>query len=209
MKSKRLNQDDMLNALDNAFDQLEAKRSEELENARRWEEIQQNAARREQERLTRKYGPDHPRVQKLAVRVAYHEPLAKAMDTEQERSKTRTEPFEATSWRVHGQVTDRNDAPLKGHTVFLTDPKNPENPDMGYACTDERGQYSITLTEDKLKNLPNAALYLAVSDPNQRVIYQDTEPIRPTAGIIDYRPIRIGDDACQPPQRKKDEKKPR
>lgn len=196
---KRLTDEDMLNRVDESFTQLETNRAGGLEKAKRLQEINDAAAARERDRLARKYGPDHPRVQKLTARLSYNQKLFTGLDAEIERTRVPSTPFAARAWRVHGRVYDRQNAPLKGHTVFLADEGGQGGKDLPYACSDERGYYEITVEEAQLRELTGRKVYLAVAERNGEVLYRATDPLTPARGVIDYRDIYLGGEECVPP----------
>ncbi|HEX8528539.1 MAG TPA: hypothetical protein VF646_00885 [Cytophagales bacterium] len=170
-----------------------------MEKAKRLQEVSDDAAARERDRLARKYGPDHPRVQKLTARLSYNQKLFAGLDAEIERARVPTTPLAGSAWRVHGRVYDRQNVPLKGHTMFLADESGKGANDLPYACSDERGHYEITVAEAQLRELKQKKVYLAVAERNREVLYRATDPLAPTRGVIDYQDVCLGGEECAPP----------
>ncbi|MCF6407769.1 carboxypeptidase-like regulatory domain-containing protein [Chitinophaga filiformis] len=202
MTSRKLRDQDNLKKINETFDELEGRRAEELDQAAQLQDANSQILAEERDRLAKKYGPDHPRVQKLEARLAYNGIMMEGLKAEATRAKVKTEPFASTWWRVNGRVFDSSGKPLAKLTVSLSDASGNGLEPLGYSCTDERGYYIITVKDDLVEKFQRQLPYLTVTDPNKKRLHVEKEPVVVTAGKIDYRDIFIGADKsaiCTPP----------
>ncbi|SHN40767.1 hypothetical protein [Chitinophaga sp. CF418] len=202
MTSTKLREQDNLKKINETFDELERRRAEELNNAAGLQESHDQILAEERDRLAKKYGQDHPRVQKLEARLSYNRIMTEGMQAEVSRAKNKTEQFASTWWRVNGRVFDSKGKPLSKLTISLSDASGNGLEPLGYSCTDERGYYIITAKDDLVAKFQKQSLYLTVTDPNKKRLHVEREPVIVAGGKIDYRDIFIGTDkstACTPP----------
>ena len=198
MASINVNQEDIVTKTSAVFDQLEEIRIDELKNLVSLKKIQDQNLQTEHKRLTEKYGADHPRVQKMATQLAYHQELFKSFKQEQARSNTKTSAFDPQTWRIHGIVYNPDNIPQKGLTVFLSDANKRLNKESGYTCTNEQGYYSIALNKEQIGSTLKLPLFLTVSDDNQKNLYMDKETVEIKIGHSDVKDIFLTSDFCAP-----------
>ena len=110
---------------------------------------------------------------------------------------------------VHGLVLDKERRGVKGLTVGLSDKNGQWIRKLGYACTDEKGYFTLRYKPQEsikdraaLKEVEGkAGLFLIISDAEQKIIYRDSHPLFITPGLIDYRVIILDDKSvCLPPE---------
>ena len=199
MKSANINDKERLDNIDKVISQLDEQRLVELNNLKRVQEIKNEVLKLEKKRLINKYGEDHPRVQKMSARLVSNQAVFSGLDIERERAGTKTEPLPHNSWRVYGRVFDQKNKPVNKKTIFFTDEKKNWLNDLGSVCTSETGYYSITISEKLVDTIEKQPLYISVSDENQQIIYQDTDPFLASKGLIEYRDIFMDEKGCAPP----------
>lgn len=201
MERKNITDEEVFEHIDQSINQLDKQRLQELNNLKQVQEIKQQALKLEIQRLSKKYGEDHPRVQKISARLSYNQEMFTGLDKEIKRAKTKTEPFSNKSWRIQGNVFDQLNKVAKGVTVFLSDKGHKWIEALGSTCTDEIGYFSITLDEESVKRHKDQPLYLSVSNNTKKINYVAPEPFFASNGLIDYKDIYLNDD-CQPPSTK-------
>ncbi len=167
--------------------------------------VKNQAQIREHRRLQTKLGPQHPRVQRLAARIAYNEGLAQDLVVQIDKSTIKAPAIEEKSWMVHGRVMDTKRSGLSGLTVGIFDAEGQWMRQFGHACTDERGYFSIVYTpakdvEDKATR--EVQHFLHVIGPDARLLHKDPDPLRLELGRAEYREIFIDPDkpVCRVPQ---------
>ena len=189
---------DPIEQLDQSLTFLQDQRTQQLLTAYQYQVIDHQALDRERTRLSQKYGDGHPRVQAMTARLAHNKTLFKAMEQEISRSETRQAPLPKGGWRVQGRVVDASEKPLPEKTVFLAGSRRKPLEELGYACTDKGGQYTITLNTEQVANYQDQPLYMLVSDDEQG---QAEEPLRAVADTVALRDIHVGgkQQNCDPP----------
>lgn len=199
MASRISTTDQFVNNTQNAINQLDTNRSEQLEFTNKLLALKDKAQQKEKERLTKKYGADHPEVKRIEARLAYNHDLFPAVEANISQSQIPTEPFSVTTWRVYGFVFDANRNPVEKITVLLLDEKGQPIRTLPYACSDSKGYYAITLTKDQLPD-SKTALFLGVTLPGQKKpTIVSKEPLYANLGIMNYREIVLAAATCEPP----------
>jgi len=199
MASRISTTDQFVNNTQHAIDQLDTNRSEQLEFTNKLLALKDKAQQKEKERLTKKYGADHPEVKRIEARLAFNQDLFPAVAANISQSNTRVEPFPVTTWRVYGFVFDANGNPVEKITVLLLDEKQQPIRTLPYSCTDSKGYYAITLTKEQLPD-NKTALLLGVTLPGQKKpVVASKEPLFANVGVMNYREIVLASATCEPP----------
>jgi 5-hydroxyisourate hydrolase-like protein (transthyretin family) len=208
--------DEILNLLDTTLDGMDTQRGSDLARLQTLQDVRNKAQIREHARLGKKYGSDHPRVQKITNRIQYNQGVAQELKTEVSKAHITVPSFDANSWMVHGRVIKwETGAAVAGVTVSLYDASGRWVRELAYTCTDKKGYYAISYTEvagkEKEQLTDTAyvssidtshvreALYLTVTDQNKSIIHRENDPVKITKGQIDYRLIIIKQSICTPP----------
>ena len=202
MATEKFTIDETIAQTKSTFETLDTQRAEELENAHLMQQVNADVADKELARLVKKYGEQHPKVQKIQARQVYNKEMFVGLKQEIDRSNIKTEFLDTTSWRVHGRVYDSNAKPIKKLTVFLEDLSRKGSEILDYGCTDERGYYSITLNEQTVSEYEKqkTPVYLRVSDANKQIIFRSNEALQMSKGAVEYRDIFIvANDDCEMP----------
>ena len=201
MEQKKISLDEIASRIGTAFERMQESRFKGLKETRNIQQVKYEARMREHQRLKKKYGANHPRVQKNEQRLSFHEPVSRAMVQETERAGIDIPPFKPNSWRIHGRVLDQDRNGLKDLTVSLRDEKQQWIRELGHACTDERGYFSLTYsrTSEDEEARPVPKMFLTVSDKDKNVLHREKEPLSVVIGQIDYREIILGEEKCEEP----------
>lgn len=225
MRIKQPGNDEMLKMVDNSIDGLDQLRAQALYHLQILQDGRNSSLMREQSRLKKKYGSNHPRVQKLSNRIQYNQGAAQEIKIEVAKVKIIVPNIDPQTWMVHGRVMEAEGGnPIPGVTVSLYTAKGTWVKELGYSCTDEQGYYSIRYTKDVIKDktengqqkddaakvepLADAkereaaarkCFYLGVTNKDQQVIHTESEPVCVKLGQIDYRLIILSKSQCTPP----------
>lgn len=190
--------------VENAFNQINLQRAESLENLRSFQNINDQLIQGERIRLEQKYGPDHPRVQKISRRIAYNQELLTALDIEIEKDKIEVPEVDTVSWMVHGRVLNEKYMGIWSLTVALYDEKGKWIRKLNYSCTDRNGYFSIIYPKKgEASEIPaDQKLFLAVNEKDSKIIHRDAEPLYVKPGMVDYREMILsgGNETCSPPE---------
>lgn len=178
---------------------LDDQRLEELKKFQGMQSIKDEVLKKEKTRLEKKLGTKHPRVQTIESKLSFNKGMFAGLEKEIDKASIKQEPFDSTSWRVNGRVFDSDKKPVKSVTVYLSDTNKNWIKELGSACTDEKGYYSITLNQEEVKQFEKQPLYLTLSDKNKKTIYSDKNPLTAKAGLIDVKDIYLKGEDCTPP----------
>lgn len=171
--------------------QLDDHRLTELKNERRLQEIKEISRRKERDRLIKKYGATHPRVQKLQTRIKYNEDMFVALETEIKRTENKTEPLPEKGWRLDGKLLDQKNNPVANATVFFANSKKVWLREFGSSLTDKSGNFSLPIEEIHIEEAKKAGLHLAASIKEKELIYFDTAVQKPQQGAVDFQIINL------------------
>lgn len=179
-------------------DQARAESLAHLQTVRRAKDTQ---LQREQGRLTAKLGADHPRVLALAEKITVNRGLAQEVTLETARAKTEVPAADDQTWIVRGFVRDKNGKGVPKLTIALYGGRERTAnwiKELGYACTNDQGYFKLEARNFKS---PFTPVYLRVLNPQGGTLFNDANPLTPTAGQVDYREINLNGDAgdCPPP----------
>ncbi len=205
MEKKQLSTEEFIGRLDASFDILDTLRAEELERTRLFQTVKTRALEKEQHRLTVKLGADHPRVKKLASRLAYRNKMMADLEEETARARIKVAALGANTWMVHGVVLDKNRKGKSGLTVALFDAQGKWRQEFGFACTDDQGYFAISYPQPgKTRGEVSGSqpFYLQVLDQNHKTLLKDPTPLQLTLGQVYYRRLVLTDKpgVCTAPQ---------
>jgi hypothetical protein len=200
----------VIDRIEDAISSMDERRARGLERLKSLQDIKSRALEKEQLRLSKKEGAGHPRVRKVASRLAYNQDMLRELDVEIESAGIKTPTFDGRTWMVHGRVLDENGVAVQGLTVSLFDEDGNWIRQMGHACTDERGHFAIVCPAKKRERaevLESERLLLTVTDKESRILHQDSEPLYLRIGRIDYREILLAEkaDVCASPEPRRDD----
>jgi hypothetical protein len=195
-----------------AFDRLQALRV-----------VRARGDEREQKRLARKFGEDHPRVMVVAERARMNAGLRRDLALEQARAAVEAPAVDKDGYVFHGFVRNTAAQGVPEFTVALYDEKGEWVREMGFGCTDARGYFILRYRGAGKDAAGNAAVSSAafvataaavgtgaaartrvlvhVLDSAQKTLHVEREPLQPQLGEIDFRIIVLGAETrpCVPP----------
>ena len=142
-QEKKISVGDFESGLQTGLVDADARRADALEGLQFARRGVGNGLRREQARLTAKYGADHPRVTALRARAVFNEGMIKDLVLETSRARTDIPTVDENTWVLHGYVRDANANGLPNLTVALYDESGDWVRKLGYACTEQNGYFRI------------------------------------------------------------------
>jgi hypothetical protein len=194
-----------INRINKALDDLDVNRSQQLESLKQVKDVENDARKKEINRLSLKYGPDDPRIQTMRDQVDINKNLSGNLALEIERSNIAIPKFDKNTWMVHGRVLCEDMTGKEGLTVSFVDENGKWLRPLGYACTDAKGYFAITYdpAKDSKNEIPaTLKMFLIVSDEKRNILFKDTEPLYVKIGRINYKDIQLSGKniICTPPE---------
>ena len=164
---------------------------------------------REKQRLTIKYGADHPRLAALEDKIRFNDGLTRDLQFEAVRATIEVPVVDKNSFLFHGFVRNCAGEPKPGLTVALYDARGGWIRAMGYGCTDEHGYFRMEGSGfSDPAGAAGAVATIRVFD-KQNPLVTDARPLTITPGKSEYRIIIVCDDGtCPPPPGDTDEPPP-
>lgn len=198
LKNGNVKFEDVEDELNRGIESMDELRVAELGNLGRVRTVKENLYSREQSRLTRKYGAQHPRTLAVATKRSRNQNYVREIEFEKVREAVPPTNVDEKSWLVHGFVLNKDGQGVPRVTVAVYDRKNNWYEDFGYACTDEKGYFKLPVSP--LPDKPPHTVFLGVTR-NQTRLHSDTQALNPTAGKIDFRELVIDEngEVCSQP----------
>lgn len=197
-KERKFTLEDVRREVDKGVAGADTQRGDRLDRLQTVRRAKATTLRREQERLSRKLGANHPRVLGMSVKMEANRLLMRDLAVETVRARTDTPEPDAGTWVLHGYVRDHEWKPAPHLTVALYDKKARWAEPLGFACTGENGYFRLDASDlDNVK----APVYIHVLNSQASHLYADTVPLTPAGGRVDTREIVLpaGAQACMPP----------
>jgi len=213
----------IMDALGKGLPGVDAGRARELGQAGLLRGAKARSLAREQRLLARYHGDTHPRIGIVRRKLAANEPLRRDLALAREAVETPVAAPTREEFVVHGFVRRRETgAGIPGLTLALADARGRWLREAGYACTDARGYFRLTIplgssytpqavggATDKTSDMASVgkptrvAVELRVYSPAGAALHTEKDPVEPRPGGTDYRVIHLGklEDvcACNPP----------
>ncbi|WP_017296928.1 OmpA family protein [Nodosilinea nodulosa] len=139
----------------------------------------------EAQRLAKKYGPDHGRVQQISASLQRNATAVQDLNVELELIIIQPPEVDDKAALVQGRISDQNGQGIVGLIVFLGNEERKAYRFLGAAETDLSGYYALTIASDALAKLPEAApdgVFLTVGTRQGKVVYQGSEALQIKAG---------------------------
>ncbi len=156
--------------------------------------------RRELDRLSQKYGAQHPTVQRITGAIAHSSKLAKAIQMQQVRADNPVLPAAAGTCLIQGIAMNKEGKPKAGITVSLFAKDQTWVRELGYACTDASGIFKLLITDARaLEQYAGLPLFLTATNDRQEVLCRDTAEITVANGETRVRHLVMDDRNCPPP----------
>lgn len=202
MDKRILSEEEESQKINSSFIELENQRAIGIERTQKTQQTKQTAMTREKERLTAKYGANHERVAKIDRQLKTNPHLFRSFDEVAARTSIKTPDTTPDDWMVYGSVKDTSQRRVQGLTISLFDTRRQWVRELGYVCTDEKGQFSLKVPDvngklsEKYKDKP---LYLTVTNDHKDVLHKEDEPLFFAKGKIENREIIFSVDPCGTP----------
>lgn len=188
-----------------ALDEL---RVMKLGDALRLQSAQGHMEAREYERLKHKFGKDHPRTLNAAARIELGKEHIQAISIVHAGASSPM-PDAGEGWAVDGFVRTANGDPIEGVTVAAYDRQERWYQELGYACTDTKGYFSMVAEKLSAKELQ---VYMRASK-GKRLLESNEVRLAPALKSTDRVEIIIGDTGgkgdCMPPSGKGETRPPK
>lgn len=196
--------DEIIGKVDTSLAEIDRLRTENLEKMAIVQQVNAKALEKERQRLSLKYGENHPRVQRLDAKLQFDRGFTQDLKVEIDKSNIQVPAVDKNTWLVHGRVLDRRDNQgIQGLTISLTNDREQWVRKLGYTCTDERGYFAIAYPPKNRHSdtsVPKESVFLMVSDRDRRVLYRSSEPLSVQLGQMIYREIFLSEDTgCTAP----------
>ncbi len=198
MNKNQFTEDELIQKIDSSYEETDKVKLEGLQRLDLISQVKGASLQREQERLTAKYGPEHPRVKSIEARQSFNAGFVQDVKAEVDNASVKIPDFDKNSWLLHGRVLDEDLKGVKDLTICLFDENDNWIRELGFASTDVRGYFSLTYkgAEGSESQIPESQpLILAVSDQESNILYKDDEPLFLKIGQIDYREIVLTEES--------------
>jgi 5-hydroxyisourate hydrolase-like protein (transthyretin family) len=157
---------DQLNEMLNQFDSISEERLDTLNNLAGLRQVMLSS---EAQRLARKLGADHPRVQKAQARAEQNAQFGQAIQAKIANLRNVVETPNSDEVILYGRVTDENLRGVRDVEVVILDKKGAVQETVGTAKSDDSGFYQVTLekaTLTQLKDLKDYKIAFRTSQGN-------------------------------------------
>jgi hypothetical protein len=141
---------DQLNDMLNQFDSISEERLDTLNNLAGLRQVMLSS---EAQRLARKLGADHPRVQKAQARAQHNAQFGQAIQAKIANLRNVVETPKSDEVILYGRVTDENLRGVRDVEVVILDKKGAVQETVGTARSDDSGFYKVTLDKATLSQL--------------------------------------------------------
>jgi hypothetical protein len=150
------------------------------------------ASRRELDRLSRKLGKDHPRVEQMAARLDAKKALLDELKSMLRAPEIPGPKPEEGDWKVSGQVLDPDKRAAGGLMVRVFDKDLKYSDLLGTTETDPDGKFQLTYQTKDFRHMleKNPDLYIEISD-GKKVLYTSKEAVRFNAGSIEEFEVNL------------------
>jgi hypothetical protein len=188
-QNRQISLDDIAKGVDQGLTTADTQRGAAFERLDVTRKAKDTSLRREQARLSIKYGADHPRVQAIANKVAINQEFRTQVATETVRAKTEIPIVDENTWVLHGFVRDQARQGVSNVNVALYDSNGSRLNGLGQACTVANGYFKV-ISKDA-NAIGASAAYVRVLSPGGAFLFADQSPLQPGLGHIDYKEITL------------------
>ncbi|MGB3135841.1 MAG: carboxypeptidase-like regulatory domain-containing protein, partial [Nodosilinea sp.] len=206
-RATRNNQDQVGNQLLQALALAATAQVEGLQQTRDTQVALGTLLQTEAQRLEKKYGPDHGRVQQINASLRRNATTVKDLEVELELVTIQPPEVDDKAALVQGRISDQNGKGIAGLIVFLGNEERKPYRFLGMADTDRAGYFAFVIAPEALAQLPEASsdgVFLTVSMRQGKVVYQGSEALQLQAGGRRTLEVTLNrnelsqDDSCPP-----------
>ncbi len=198
--------------LQQAINNLGERRVQELMAFRLVHTLSHGMLQAESRRLARKFGKEHPRVQRLEEQLQKNIRLAQSLRGETDFASIRVPQVADEDVLIHGRILDEKQAGVAGLTVTLED--DAEKPLEGTEAvqTDGRGYYALQIVAEIIEEKGETG-HITVRSADGNLIHKEAEGISLASGGRHYAQVavtraRVEKPSARPPKKPKKPKKP-
>ena len=182
-----------------SLQKMDTTRTDGLQDADTLQAANANTRSKEQDRLAKKYGKDHPRVVSGQSKLQYQAQMKPGLQYEIDRSKVQFDEFDSNTWRFHGRVLDANGKTLPDVCVFFTDVEHRFIEVLGNECSNEHGYVKFDFNTDQIGIASERQQVFLAATIDKKKFYYLPEPLTPVVGQQVYRDIVLEEAYCAPP----------
>lgn len=161
--------------------------------------------KREKDRLVKKFGPAHPRIQRYINKEKNNMLVMQNLRQELIRSKIDFSAFDKDSWNICGHIRDSEFKPVQNLVVQFFDEGGELVEKLKSGRTDMTGFFTIIISSKKLEAAEIAEstkLYIRIFDKKKNLLFKDPNPLFCRIGQVDYREIILPKGSTPSPQPK-------
>jgi 5-hydroxyisourate hydrolase-like protein (transthyretin family) len=188
MVNINLTDDQFIQQANDAVEQLDGLRGDQLTFLYKLLSTKDKAMQAELQRLGTKYGQDYADNSKVAARIAFNRQLLPAIALHMQETLADTPAADPASWSVYGYLLDSTGAPAAKMTLALTDEKQQTVKKLPQAITDSRGYYMFTLNKDMV-NAAKTKLSIALVARGKKPVVLTDAAMTPALGTTIYREL--------------------
>jgi hypothetical protein len=177
--------------LTSAFEQLTDGQSAAMGGLKEIQIGSQALLQREALRLSRKLGPDHPRVQQLIARRQELLRGSQRLAEAQEAISVRVPEVDKSAVLVYGRILDENQRGIGGLVVSAVDAQGQVVKAVGQATTEANGYYALPIDPGQVPEAVRQKVRLVVSTSTAKVVHQEQTPLKLTAGTRQLTEVRL------------------
>ena len=186
MTPNKTNPESIEDRLEAALKHVEEFRGQDLSVLADLLQQKNQSLRRELDRLSRKLGKDHPRVEQMAARLDAKKALLDELKSMLRTSEIPGPKPEEGDWKVSGQVLDPDKRAAGGLMVRVFDKDLKYSDLLGTIQTDADGKFQITYQTKDFRHMleKNPDLYIEILD-GKKVLFTSKEAVRFNAGGVE------------------------
>src|SRR5687768_940028 len=142
-EERKISLDSIAEGIDTGLSTADSQRGAAFERLGATRKAKDTSLRREQARLSNKYGSNDLRVQLLSNKVVNNREFRVQVAAETIRTKVETPFVDGDTWVLHGFVRNQARQGVPSLTVAVYDPNGARLYNMGHACTEPTGYFRI------------------------------------------------------------------
>jgi len=156
--------------------------------------IQQALLQREADRLERKLGREHPRVQRLRTQAQDNARLVQAVESAVEAARVPVAPVAEDTVLLHGRVLDEHGRGLAGVAVSAEDDQGKALRSLGHTESDALGYFALPVSARVAAALAKAKrtrIVLALRAPTGGTVRRERVSLTPTPGERTFAEVAV------------------
>ena len=193
-EERKISLDSIAEGIDTGLSTADSQRGAAFERLGATRKAKDTSLRREQARLSNKYGSNDVRVQLLSNKVANNQEFRVQVAAETIRTKVETPFVDGDTWVLHGFVRNQVRQGVPNLTVAVYDPNGARLYNMGHACTESTGYFRI-ISKDT-DSIGSSVVYVRVLSGSGSFLFADKNALLPQLGRLDYKEISLSGESA-------------